>query len=276
MIGGAALCALWIAPSWPCPCMLLRPPSKGGRRLPPKDPLPSDSTSGVHARTQLLGLQREVLRYSRGPYDDVQLTATLYTPPGYDAARDGPLPCILWAYPREYKSKVQHWAPYCAALPCWSHSAKPSQSLPCAIGHLDVPVGRYLIREGVSVRPSHAMCMPATPPCICICVHACVCPGRVAAGGCGADAAQPLSVQLHRRPQPYAVAGARVRHSTTQPVQCSGCAPPAKARARAGHACIHPRQATLCCTCCAVLCCAKVCCAGRSHTAHRGGGRGGA
>ena len=29
-----------------------------------------------------------------------------YTPPGYNAEKDGPLPCILWAYPREFKSKV--------------------------------------------------------------------------------------------------------------------------------------------------------------------------
>ena len=43
-------------------------------------------------------------RYKRE--DGVDLTATLYTPPGYDRTRDGPLPCILWAYPREFKSKV--------------------------------------------------------------------------------------------------------------------------------------------------------------------------
>jgi hypothetical protein len=33
------------------------------------------------------------------------MTATLYLPPGYDKGRDGPLPCILWAYPREFKSR---------------------------------------------------------------------------------------------------------------------------------------------------------------------------
>jgi hypothetical protein len=49
-------------------------------------------------------MQKEVLRYKRS--DGVDLTGTLYLPPGYDAARDGPLPTILWAYPREYKSKV--------------------------------------------------------------------------------------------------------------------------------------------------------------------------
>jgi dipeptidyl aminopeptidase/acylaminoacyl peptidase len=35
----------------------------------------------------------------------VELNATLYTPPGYDAARDGPLPMLMWAYPREFKTK---------------------------------------------------------------------------------------------------------------------------------------------------------------------------
>lgn len=44
------------------------------------------------------------LRYKRA--DGVDLTATLYLPPGYDQAKDGPLPCLLWAYPREFKSKV--------------------------------------------------------------------------------------------------------------------------------------------------------------------------
>lgn len=30
----------------------------------------------------------------------------LYTPSGYDPARDGPLPTVLWAYPREFKSSA--------------------------------------------------------------------------------------------------------------------------------------------------------------------------
>ena len=42
-------------------------------------------------------------RYKRS--DGVDLTATLYTPPNYDCDRNGPLPCVLWAYPREFKSK---------------------------------------------------------------------------------------------------------------------------------------------------------------------------
>src|SRR5690606_35512174 len=34
----------------------------------------------------------------------VELTGDLYLPAGYDPARDGPLPTLMWAYPREFKS----------------------------------------------------------------------------------------------------------------------------------------------------------------------------
>ncbi|MBE7383951.1 MAG: S9 family peptidase [Leptolyngbya sp. SIO1E4] len=48
-------------------------------------------------------VQPEVIRYQRA--DGVTLSATLYLPPGYDPAAEGPLPTVLWAYPREYKSR---------------------------------------------------------------------------------------------------------------------------------------------------------------------------
>ena len=48
-------------------------------------------------------MQKEVVHYKRS--DGVPLNATLYLPPGYDSARDGPLPLIMWAYPREFKTK---------------------------------------------------------------------------------------------------------------------------------------------------------------------------
>jgi dipeptidyl aminopeptidase/acylaminoacyl peptidase len=51
---------------------------------------------------QLSGVVKQVLRYKRS--DGVELTARLYLPPGYDAKRDGPLPTLLWAYPREFRS----------------------------------------------------------------------------------------------------------------------------------------------------------------------------
>ncbi|GAB4818840.1 hypothetical protein N2152v2_005886 [Parachlorella kessleri] len=56
-----------------------------------------------HPYPTLKDLQKEIVRYQRA--DGVDMTATLYLPPGYDKERDGPLPCIMWAYPREFKSK---------------------------------------------------------------------------------------------------------------------------------------------------------------------------
>ncbi|CAN6301669.1 unnamed protein product [Urochloa humidicola] len=44
-----------------------------------------------------------MIRYQRK--DGVQLTANLYMPPGYDPSKDGHLPCLVWSYPGEFKSK---------------------------------------------------------------------------------------------------------------------------------------------------------------------------
>lgn len=60
-------------------------------------------TDFPHPYPSIRGVTKEIIRYERS--DGVQLTATLYLPPGYDAERDGPLPLLMWAYPREYKSK---------------------------------------------------------------------------------------------------------------------------------------------------------------------------
>lgn len=49
------------------------------------------------------GIHKEVVQYQRG--DGVELSATLYLPPGYDAERDGPLPTLLWVYPEEFKDR---------------------------------------------------------------------------------------------------------------------------------------------------------------------------
>ncbi|XAR58375.1 Acylaminoacyl-peptidase [Bertholletia excelsa] len=60
-------------------------------------------TNFPHPYPQLASLQKEMIRYERK--DGVQLTATLYLPPDYDPAKDGPLPCLVWSYPGEFKSK---------------------------------------------------------------------------------------------------------------------------------------------------------------------------
>ncbi|MBE9080198.1 S9 family peptidase [Romeria aff. gracilis LEGE 07310] len=48
-------------------------------------------------------VRKALVRYRRA--DGLDLSATLYLPPGYQADRDGPLPVLLWVYPEEHKSR---------------------------------------------------------------------------------------------------------------------------------------------------------------------------
>ena len=50
----------------------------------------------------LRGIIKQKINYKRK--DGVDLTADLYLPKNYDAAKDGRLPVFMWAYPREFKS----------------------------------------------------------------------------------------------------------------------------------------------------------------------------
>ena len=66
------------------------------------------ATGGTRAFTafpnpypQFAGVKKEIVTYPRA--DGVALTGTLYLPPGWTPER-GPLPTLLWAYPREFKS----------------------------------------------------------------------------------------------------------------------------------------------------------------------------
>jgi dipeptidyl aminopeptidase/acylaminoacyl peptidase len=49
---------------------------------------------------QLREVSKQMIHYERE--DGVTLSGDLYLPAGYDPATDGPLPAILWAYPREF------------------------------------------------------------------------------------------------------------------------------------------------------------------------------
>jgi dipeptidyl aminopeptidase/acylaminoacyl peptidase len=51
---------------------------------------------------QLRNVYKEMVHYDRN--DGVPLSGTLYLPEGYRIGVDDPLPTILWAYPREFKS----------------------------------------------------------------------------------------------------------------------------------------------------------------------------
>ena len=55
-----------------------------------------------HPTPDLKEVTKEFITYKRS--DGVNLTATVYLPPDYDKKRDGKLPTLVWAYPREFKS----------------------------------------------------------------------------------------------------------------------------------------------------------------------------
>ncbi len=59
-------------------------------------------TNFADPQPALRQVKKEKIMYKRK--DGIDLTATLYTPAGYDAKKDGPLPVLMWAYPREFKN----------------------------------------------------------------------------------------------------------------------------------------------------------------------------
>ncbi len=60
-------------------------------------------TQFPHPSPAFVGVSKELIKYKRK--DGVDLTGTLYLPPGYDKSQ-GPLPVLMWAYPLEYKDKA--------------------------------------------------------------------------------------------------------------------------------------------------------------------------
>jgi dipeptidyl aminopeptidase/acylaminoacyl peptidase len=59
-------------------------------------------TEFPHPTPELRDVQTEFVVFERG--DGLTLTAQLLLPPGYDQQRDGRLPLMVWAYPREFAS----------------------------------------------------------------------------------------------------------------------------------------------------------------------------
>lgn len=58
-------------------------------------------TQFPHPYPHMKGVYKEMITYKRN--DNVDLSATLYLPPGRQPG-DGPLPLLMWAYPREFKT----------------------------------------------------------------------------------------------------------------------------------------------------------------------------
>lgn len=52
--------------------------------------------------TALDGVTKQKVTYKRA--DGIDLTGDLYLPKGYNKEKDGPLPTLIWAYPREFNS----------------------------------------------------------------------------------------------------------------------------------------------------------------------------
>ncbi len=59
-------------------------------------------TTFTNPYPQLVGVTHQKVAYKRA--DSVNLTGDLYLPKGYDKDKDGPLPVLMWAYPREFNS----------------------------------------------------------------------------------------------------------------------------------------------------------------------------
>ena len=65
-----------------------------------KDNSKSAITNFTNPYTSMEGVTKEKIKYKRK--DGVDLTGDLYLPKGYDKVKDGPLPTLIWAYPREF------------------------------------------------------------------------------------------------------------------------------------------------------------------------------
>ena len=63
---------------------------------------PFQVTNFAHPYESIKGIQKQLVTYKRK--DGLNLSAVVYTPEGYDPTKDGRLPVLMWAYPREYKS----------------------------------------------------------------------------------------------------------------------------------------------------------------------------
>ena len=64
---------------------------------------PRQLTRFADPAPQFVGVRSQLITYTRP--DGVQLSATMYLPPGYEQGRDGRLPFFFWAYPLEYRTR---------------------------------------------------------------------------------------------------------------------------------------------------------------------------
>ncbi len=73
------------------------------RNIFEKEKTPSPLTLFENPFKSMEDVQKEIIHYTRK--DGVELSGTLYLPSGYQVKKEGRLPLILWAYPKEFKDK---------------------------------------------------------------------------------------------------------------------------------------------------------------------------
>jgi dipeptidyl aminopeptidase/acylaminoacyl peptidase len=81
---------------------LSEPPNYFIRDLKKRSLVGTQITQFTNPYKALDGVTKQKISYKRA--DGVDLTGNLYTPKGFDPSKDKPLPVLIWAYPREYKS----------------------------------------------------------------------------------------------------------------------------------------------------------------------------
>jgi len=96
---------------------------------------------------ELRRAHKELVTYERD--DGVQLSATLYLPPGYDEDRDGPLPLIVWAYPLEYND---------------AFTAGQVRGSPYRFTTISGPSHRFFLLEGYAIMDGATMPVVGSDP----------------------------------------------------------------------------------------------------------------
>ncbi len=90
----------------------------------------------------LQGVQKKLVHYTRR--DGVALTATVYLPKGYQPQRDGRLPVLMWAYPKEFKSAAEasqtQASPYTFTPLRYSSPVFWVTQGYCIMDHVDMPI----------------------------------------------------------------------------------------------------------------------------------------
>ncbi len=148
---------------------------------------------------QFAGMKSELIRYQRA--DGVPLSGTLYLPPGYKPG-DGPLPTLLWAYPREFLS--EETASQIKATPERFARVSATTALPFVLAGyavLDDPAMPIIGRDGKQPNDTYVEQLVASAKAAIdeLVRRGVTDPGRVAVGGHSYGAFMTANLLAHSR-----------------------------------------------------------------------------